>query len=161
MVAFSIITGSLWVHCGCGKWWSYLKECIFCQIKIQWIYKLLESDDIALLWRCFGSYCTVWLINLSIWLIDRYCATAAHCKWTLTNTFFRAWRVLQTWRRVLVRRTSRWLSPWMARTWRLPSPPPRQPFFDLLQPPKSQIDASPVSNVQLDDEKLKMWIRAR
>ena len=53
-------------------------------------------------------------------------------KWLFPRVWT-AWKTWRTWRRGSVRRTCRWSSPWMARTWRPPWPPPRQPYFDHTQ----------------------------
>ena len=53
-------------------------------------------------------------------------------KWLFPRVWT-AWKTWRTWRTGSVRRTCRWSSPWMARTWRPPWPPPRQPYSDHTQ----------------------------
>ena len=67
-----------------------------------------------------------------IWIFIFFDLLLHKLKW-LFSRVWTAWKTWRTWRRGSVRRTCRWSSPWMARTWRLPWPPPRQPYFDHTQ----------------------------
>ena len=67
-----------------------------------------------------------------IWIFIFFDLLLHKLKW-LFSRVWTAWKTWRTWRRGSVRRTCRWSSPWMARTWRLPWPPLRQPYYDHNQ----------------------------
>ena len=87
-------------------------------------------------WFGFSHFSPFLLCNSKvhqwIWIFSFIDLLLHKLKWLFPRAWT-AWKTWRTWRTGSVRRTCRWSSPWMARTWRPPWPPPRQPYFDHTQ----------------------------